>query len=715
MVRRAPGASDARVYDVSTRTLAPLQASLNVGLKSETAQKRARRKLELQNTDTDLIQDFEFPTVSHRVKVSPDGRYIFASGTYPPQLHVYDTEQLSLKFKRHVDSEIVDFQILDEDWRKFVILSTDRYVDFHSPFGSHYKTRVPSCGRDLMIHRGTADLFVCGQGAEVWRFNMDQGRFLAPLTTRSGAQSGNNVCGISPVNSLLAFGGDTGLLDMYDPRIIGRNQRPIASLDIASILANQPDTTSISKALELTVVRFNDYDGVSLAVGTSSGHSLLFDLRSSQPVLTRDQGNGLPLRSFRFHDDRLHCVSADVKSVKVWDKRGGANKAVVEPEADVNHLCVVGASGVMCAAVEAPRVKSFYIPALGAAPKWCSFLDTFTEELEGGRDVRAVANMHGGDDGNANEDNTVYENYKFVTSDELETLGLTHLVGTDMLKAYMHGYFMHQKLHQRAIQVTEPFAYDKYRKQKARERIESLRESRITKVRGMGKKKQAKVKVNQNTVDNLRERQKSGKAGADTGMSLLEDDRFTAMFSNKDYAVDEEAERFQFLHPKVSNRRQEKKQEEEEASDEEYLERFELVDDGTGEGPKQMAPEGDNLWSSDDENNGDENDEDGDDGEDNDEAITTVVRKEKEKLKDKERRGKKDVKPNGKAKKMYEIEKESDVLGKAGLSLNGVVGSSVSRQVREKVSLGDRLKSNMSSTGASRNGEVVSNRRRRGR
>lgn len=56
--------------------------------------------------------------------------------------------------------------------------------------------------------------------------------------------------------------------------------------------------------------------------------------------------------------------------------------------ADVNHVYIVRAFGVMCAAVEGPRVESFYIPELGAAPRWCAFPDTFKKEVNGNCDLR---------------------------------------------------------------------------------------------------------------------------------------------------------------------------------------------------------------------------------------------------------------------------------------------------------------------------------------
>jgi hypothetical protein len=42
------------------------------------------------------------------------------------QMRCYDVNQLSMKFDRHLDSEIVDFQILSEDYSKAVFLCADR-------------------------------------------------------------------------------------------------------------------------------------------------------------------------------------------------------------------------------------------------------------------------------------------------------------------------------------------------------------------------------------------------------------------------------------------------------------------------------------------------------------------------------------------------------------------------------------------------------------
>lgn len=40
---------------------------------------------------------------------------------------------------------------------------------------------------------------------------------------------------------------------------------------------------------------------------------------------------------------------------------------------------------------------------------------------------------------------TIYEDFKFLTPNELEQLNASHLIGTPMLKAYMHGYFLEMR------------------------------------------------------------------------------------------------------------------------------------------------------------------------------------------------------------------------------------------------------------------------------
>ncbi len=82
-----------------------------------------KKKKELNKTDESfrrriqLLQDFGFDTAAQRVKFSKDGVYIAATGTYPPNLKVFDVRELSMKFERRMDAEAVQFQVRRRRWR----------------------------------------------------------------------------------------------------------------------------------------------------------------------------------------------------------------------------------------------------------------------------------------------------------------------------------------------------------------------------------------------------------------------------------------------------------------------------------------------------------------------------------------------------------------------------------------------------------------------
>lgn len=104
----------------------------------------------------------------------------------------------------------------------------------------------------------------------------------------------------------------------------------------------------------------------------------------------------------------------------------------IETKHDINDMHLVRNSGLMFLANESPKIQTYFVPVslfivqncskfsfliplskclilltkmLGPAPKWSSFLDNLTEELE------------------ENPTQELYDDYKFVTTKELEELG----------------------------------------------------------------------------------------------------------------------------------------------------------------------------------------------------------------------------------------------------------------------------------------------------
>lgn len=74
-----------------------------------------------------------------------------------------------------------------------------------------------------------------------------------------------------------------------------------------------------------------------------------------------------------------------------------------------------------------------------------------------------------------------------MTKADLVKLGLDHLMGTPMLRAYMHGFFIDNRLYEKAKVLTDPFAYETYRQQRIQKKLDEERQSRISLVKKLPK------------------------------------------------------------------------------------------------------------------------------------------------------------------------------------------------------------------------------------
>jgi hypothetical protein len=76
-----------------------------------------------------------------------------------------------------------------------------------------------------------------------------------------------------------------------------------------------------------------------------------------------------------------------------------------------------------------------------------------------------------------------------------EKLGLTHLVGTPLLRAYMHGFFIDNRLYGKAKAIVDPFAYEAYRAKRVAAKVDEERRSRISLVKKLPKVRSGAVLV----------------------------------------------------------------------------------------------------------------------------------------------------------------------------------------------------------------------------
>jgi ribosome biogenesis protein ENP2 len=413
---------------------------------------------------------------------------------------------------------------------------------------------------------------------ECYRLNLEVGRFMRSYEVDVGGDDAATV-GSGPLqgginagavntgaiaedsHNLLAFGTSLGTVEFWDSR--SRNRVGILSA---------PQDAFEGRA-EISAMTYHR-SGLELAVGNSNGLVHLYDLRSPQPLLKKDQGYGFPIKNIIYLESNTSTraqtaepkiLTADKRIIKIWDPRDGASWTSVEPAVDLNHVEWVKDSGMLLTANEGKQQHSFFIPQLGPAPKWCAFLDNIVEEMaEDPNDPNAFGK------GSAGE---VYDNFKFLTMQQLQQLNLDHLVGTtSLLRPYMHGYFVAQKLYEEARMISNPDLWQEQRAKTIAEKINKERESRIR-----GNKKVA-VKVNRKLAEKILERQDKEerrrakrvlKKGGDDDMvdidkapavgevdtehkpagTILNDPRFARLFEDEDFEVDEHSHEFQALNP----------------------------------------------------------------------------------------------------------------------------------------------------------------------
>ena len=115
------------------------------------------------------------------------------------QVKVYELSQLALKFERHLLSEvscaallrprafphtkltplcaagqIIDFQILSEDYSKMVFACVDRSLVFHARFGGYLSMRLPKMPRSVTYHAPSADVIAVGSSSDVYRYGCSE-------------------------------------------------------------------------------------------------------------------------------------------------------------------------------------------------------------------------------------------------------------------------------------------------------------------------------------------------------------------------------------------------------------------------------------------------------------------------------------------------------------------------------------------------------------
>ena len=152
------------------------------------------------------------------------------------------------------------------------------------------------------------------------------------------------------------------------------------------------------------------------------------------------------------NNSNKNILFSNKKQIKITDGEGKLFTSI-EPDHGINMFTTVNSSGLILAALEDSKIGCYFIPQLGPGPKWVPYVDNITEELE------------------EEHSKVVYDEYKFVSKQEVAELGCENLINTKMLKEYMHGYLMHLRLYNKLKDKLEQANIVERRKKKVEELV----------------------------------------------------------------------------------------------------------------------------------------------------------------------------------------------------------------------------------------------------
>lgn len=261
-----------------------------------------------------------------------------------------------------------------------------------------------------------------------------------------------------------------------------------------------------------------------MVVGISIGYILFYDIRFNKLFFVKDYYYELLIKSIEFQDLLNFVFLMDFKILKFWDREIGKFYIFIELGIFLNDFCVLFKFGFLFMVNDDQKILFYYILVFGIVFKWCLFLDNLIEELE-----ESIVQI-------------VYDDYKFVIRKELEELGFVYLIGFTLLRVYMYGFFMDNRLYNKVKIIVELFVYEDYRKSKIREKIEQERVNRV--------RLKKFFKVNRDLAEKLMDVKEIGinKKKVKEIIILLEDDRFFVMFFNFEFQINVNSDEYKLVN-----------------------------------------------------------------------------------------------------------------------------------------------------------------------
>jgi ribosome biogenesis protein ENP2 len=289
-----------------------------------------------------LVQSLRFPVTCDGVALAGGKGHLLCIGSYRPSVRIYDLSNMTLKSERHLVADAVRVLPLSPNGEKLCVLRSDRYMEFHAKYGRHESVRLPTVCADMCLNGVRAEVIAGGAGSGLYRFNLEQGRFLRSYSTT--LEDVTSV-GVSAVSGLVAVGGDEKI------QFIDQRCREMVK--------------TVHYDSGVTALAF-DESGIGLGVGMRDGSAYLHDLRSRREL--RSVKHGTAIRQVKFNGRRM--VSMDRNAMMVTEREGLAG----EMKSDVAMSSFDMDGGIFFVGLEGGEIRTFVCHELGTIPLWCQML-----------------------------------------------------------------------------------------------------------------------------------------------------------------------------------------------------------------------------------------------------------------------------------------------------------------------------------------------------
>lgn len=283
------------------------------------------------------LSDFNFPVACNDLCFSSSNKKLLAVGVYKPAVKLFDLKSSIMKYERHLICNPLKVISLEENAEKFVILRSSKSIEFHITGGLYETVKMPAQPHSIVFNSIDAELYLGGNFNEIFRFNLEQGRFLNSIPSK-----GVKNISFCPANGIICT----------------TNNREISFFD------SRAKSAIYTRIMEDNILCSDiSGNGLRYCIGTEDGKFIEYDYRSADPqriISNLDYPNIL-----RYNDKNI--LLACNESLLVLGENDNEFEEVFSGFT-INTFSCNG--GIVFVGGEIPEIKGFYSDKFGQLPSW---------------------------------------------------------------------------------------------------------------------------------------------------------------------------------------------------------------------------------------------------------------------------------------------------------------------------------------------------------